>query len=512
MKRKLLIRCMMAAAALLTASCTSDDLVLEGGSLNGVNDEEVEVTFSVSAESVQASTRADGGETIDGIGGPGRWQNYIGKGKEIDLLIYAVYEEVKDADGNVKYNLLEQYGQGYMKYAEGTTTPITEFPANLGKIEDHKGQTIYNVGDVFKKDAKGSVELTLRMMRNRTYHIAFWAQNSQTDAYDTHDLQEVKVNYKTVNEADEEVDPKNNDELRDAFCKVEILSITENSGSRSVVLTRPFAQINVGTTGADYKRVIEKGRTVTHSKIELKGVAQYFNVVEDNVIVDEDHHPLTTVTFDFNKIPAYIKLESIPTPAPEKTYEDGYVKDDKLQKGEEFLKINLDHNNADLKPYKTTYPTIEINNNTRTFLTETFKYLSMCYILVPSDKTVIPDYTKKDGNTTTDPYTSSTLKSVTLEIAETQTNGEANKANSRQSIKGLQNVPVHRNWRTNILCGLHDKNPGDLGQDDDPTSIWGATAISVTIDSYFNGEYNTTDEGDTWNQDTYGDNPPSSEE
>ena len=94
MKRKLLFGCMTALAAMLVISCSSD-LAIEGGSSYEANGEEVEVTFSVSAESAQATTRSDdnGGETTDGtnpdnaVGGPGRWQNYIGKGQEVDILI-----------------------------------------------------------------------------------------------------------------------------------------------------------------------------------------------------------------------------------------------------------------------------------------------------------------------------------------------------------------------------------------------------------------------------------------
>ena len=84
----------------------------------------------------------------------------------------------------------------------------------------------------------------------------------------------------------------------------------------------------------------------------------------------------------------------------------------------------------------------------------------------------------------------------------------------------LTNVPVHRNWRTNILGGLAwIKDPTDPDPDpedpdeptppdgpDDPTSVFKFTNILVSEDPLFFGDYNTEDRG---NNNTWFQNPDS---
>ena len=504
MKRKLL-RCMTAVATMLLATSCTSELALEGVPQSGVVGEEVEVTFSVSAQSVNGAMRAgtEGEGTSAPDGGPGRWQNRIGKGKSVDMLIYAVYEGIEDENGRVtKYTLLDQYGLGSLNFEDGQ-----EYPALKLKNNQNKGQTIYYVGDTLANG--GAKEITLRLMRNKTYHIAFWAQSSQTKAFDTNNLENVEVKYENA---------LNNDELRDAFCKVETFSVTPSQATRTVRLTRPFAQINMGTTGADYKTVVEKEskkKTFTRSTVTLKGVARYFDVVSDkvkygekNVDGKEDYEQ--EVTFTLNKIPAYYYID-VPAQAPEKNYKkedtnNGYVSNEDLNEGEEFLIVNLndgENEAAKIDPYKITYPTISIDENKKTtFLTETFKYLSMCYVLVPAHKINSgEDDTQKE-------YTSSVLENVKISLAEDE--GEV------FEIIDINQVPVHRNWRTNILCGLYDgpKDPEDPNEPDDPTSIWNVATVNVSLNPFFEGEYNTEDKGDSWTQDNYnkGNKEPGSED
>ena len=443
MKKKFLW-CMTVLTALLSASCSSE-LAFEGTSpYDGVTGEEVDVTFSISAEGTQMQTRA---------GGPGQYQNKVGKGQEIDMLIYAVYEQ---DDKTGEYTLLKQYGKGidtenHDDFADGAEAiEAKEIQASEGVSYD--GQTILNVGETFKSE-DGVETITLRLMRNKQYHIAFWAQSSKTAAFQTNDLKNVKVIYENA---------KNNDELRDAFCKVESFSVSPSNVARTVILTRPMAQINVGTTGADYKHLLKaklvyQNKPITQSKITLKGVAQCINVVTDEIVVDNAENKLTTVNFTHDIIPAfmYTQYANDPTTFPDTKEDDSFyykLTDPK----EELLKVDLDGDGKVLS-YKINYPTY----NGRTFLTETFKYLSMCYVLVPASHTP-----EGETNVDNDPYKSSVLDEVTITFAETDENGQATK---EYETKNLKNVPVHRNWRTNILGGLaniKDSDPEDPDPDD----------------------------------------------
>lgn len=527
MKKKLLW-CMTALTALLSASCSSE-LALEGGNPNNVaTGEEVDVTFSISAESAQMQTR---------VGDPGQYQTKVGRGTEIDMLIYAVYEEGKDEDKNDVYTLLKQYGSTEIPTELENSNAINmkyKRTKEDGTEEEYtpnrEGQTILYVGDVFKEE-NGVKEIKLRLMRGKTYHIAFWAQSSKTEAFKTNDLENVEVIYENA---------KNNDELRDAFCKVERFSVSPSTAPRTVILTRPMAQINVGTTGADYKHLLANNvypnKPYTKSKIILGGVAKTINVVSDEIGPGTE-----TAKFGWSPLAAYIKNDGrIPDIIAPLIYlgENAAPYYDYSQliqcENEEFLIVDLDYDGKIImvdidydghiiendieQGYKTEYPTIKVTrdengNITETkFLTETFKYLSMCYALVPASHTA----ESGDAGSTTadndedpygdgdesdddyefkDPYKSSVLNKVEVFFAEEDVTDEDN----IPATIALDFVPVHRNWRTNILGGLYDPtdpnnpdDPDDPNDPNDPTSVFNFTKIRMVLDNFFHGEYNGT--------------------
>lgn len=478
MKRKLL-RCMTALATMFVASCSSE-LVLEGAPNNGVDGEEVEVTFSISPESAHATMRAP----EDGSG-PGKKQK-VGKGQEVDMLIYAVYEKENG------YTLLTQYGLGPVKpeiqedeTVAFTSTNVFESSEAFKTSKIHTGQTIIDVSETIQKGK--AQRISLRLMRNKEYYIAFWAQSRKTRAFNTDDLENVQVIYN---------DAKNNDELRDAFCKVESFSVSPSSqsDSRTVILTRPMAQINVGTTGADYKTVIEdKERVFTESKISFAGAAQFLNVVTNEVLTRDENgnSTLTNVEYSYNKIPAYINMEDLPT---------GDNRFDGKNDNEELLWVDL-NNDGDFEDYTIEYPTLGKNPaDADYFKTEIFKYLSMCYVLVPATETKIPNYDSEDENTTSsqESYNSSLLKNVKVSIFGANDDGSVKE---EKECVNLDNVPVHRNWRTNILCGLYDHNipnEDDPNDPDDPTSIYKTPYVLLNLNPNFDGEHNGT--GDAENR------------
>lgn len=496
--KQLLFGCMTLLASLLVWSCTNDSgrEVVTGGGEAG---EEVEITFSVSSENAALLSRA----AEEGKNGPGQWQNSIGRGQNIDMLIYAVYEE----NGAGVPTLLTQYGEGLKGTkvddddADGTeafdgTEPALE---NRAVKDGSDGYTIVNLGDKFKDG--GSYQITLRLMRNKEYRLVFWAQSSKTAAFNTDKFENVTVNYAGA---------RNNDELRDAFCKVERFSVSPTSSTnRTVVLTRPMAQINVGTTGADYRNIIVNGNIynnmrMVYSKIALKGVSNTINVVEDTIGEASDEE----VTFGYGVIAAFYNIGKENIPTRDEDLYSGKVK------GEELLVINMNYD-QEIKPYKTNYPTVDAKGR---YLTEEFKYLSMCYALVPAAKLASDDQQDAYGN--------STLAEVNVYFAGADKNGDVDESSERNDIR-LTNVPVHRNWRTNILGGLnwmedptdpdpkydpedpsYPKDPDDPdypGPDpkdptnptptppkkpSDPSSVFSLKTYAVYMDNAFNGEFN----------------------
>ena len=122
-----------------------------------------------------------------------------------------------------------------------------------------------------------------RLTRYHNFKLVFWAQNSSCSAYNTDDMSAITVNYTTVN---------CNDESRDAFYKMEEVSVADADVNRLVVLTRPFAQINF--LASDAAGVVNVNQY--KSKVTVTGVPTTLNTLDGSVA------GLTDVTFDYATI------------------------------------------------------------------------------------------------------------------------------------------------------------------------------------------------------------------
>lgn len=389
----------------------------------------------------------------------------IGRGELIDMLIYAVY----DKEGKLLSNFAKE--------------EVSKLETSSGIINAGEGQNILSWdGEV--------IYIEFNNIALGEYKLVAWAQNSGCKAYNTSDLSNVTVSYENA---------LNNDETRDAFCGELQFTVSPVSASEQenlLILRRPFAQINVGTTGADYANniLVPGGALYTHSSITVTGVSNIINVV-DNVIgnpIDEE------VTFGYNKLAAFYNME-----IPEQS--DDLIKSD----DEIFLQIHLndsplnDKDGDNFADYLINYPTVLYNsdrNAITSYLTETFKYMSMCYVLVPS---------VNEGSTT--------LDKLKVSFAD---NEEAN--GIKTSFK-LNTIPVGRNIRTNIIGGLYapevdsdspgwPENPTDPTPDDpnypnepeepeepvdDPTTIFSSINCEVTIITSYFGNTNLDNSGNT---------------
>lgn len=81
--------------------------------------------------------------------------------------------------------------------------------------------------------------VTLNLVQNQTYKILFWAQDADADVYNTDNLTAVTYENQT--------NVLSNQENYEAFYKSIILSTDEPLKGQTIVLTRPFAQLNIGT-------------------------------------------------------------------------------------------------------------------------------------------------------------------------------------------------------------------------------------------------------------------------
>ena len=219
---------MALATTLFMASCSNDDLTQVTGS------DEAKVSFSISLES-EAGTKS----------------RAISDGKSVDKLYYAVFDE----DGklwNVK-----------------TTSPV-EVESAYG-ITGLKRAAIAQDGIIQSEGKKQDIIMLLA--KGQTYKIVFWAQNDfATDAnpytfsYTEGQNFDINIDYTKMK--------TNNDDM-DAFFAIVDYTVSNNANAddtETVILKRPFAQLNVGVTTADWDAAVASGFTTTKSKVVFKNV------------------------------------------------------------------------------------------------------------------------------------------------------------------------------------------------------------------------------------------------
>ena len=444
--KKHLLTMLSASAALFAASCTKDIVVTPDVESSG---EEVNISFTIATEPT-ASTRAGGFVNYPSEGN----LPVISDGSKAHLLVYAVY----DKDGN----LLEQYGNGLEDDEAGTLR-------GLGYTEENNvgaGQTVRYVKEF-------PTTVSLRLVRGKEYKVAFWAQDENCKAYVTTDLHRLEVKYG-------EGLAVNNDESRDAFCKTETLTAVEN-GNRTVILRRPLAQINVGVAGYDYEAASKGDCRVVESKIHLNRVARFLDVITNNVDITPEN--LQTIEFDFATIPAYINMNG-QIPEEKYDYEDSAVSDGgayyngagayhkwselgNLKHYADEVMLRVDRNNdgviAEYKNEDDENASLKENgwNGGHSPYTEEYKYLSMCYVLVPDRAEGLSTY-------------STTLDNVDIYLKYRSDSSNIKEIN-------LTQVPVQRNWRTNIIGELLTAN----------------IDFEVDLDPMYAGDYNY--ENGSWN-------------
>lgn len=169
-----------------------------------------------------------------------------------------------------------------------------------GKTVNHLVAAVYSGGteiSSLRKDLKDAIKedltcnVTFRLIEGQTYDFVFWADNDATKHYDLTDLKSIKVNYTGV---------KANDETRDAFTAVRKGLVVRNGDMKeNIVLTRPFAQLNIASTDEDHE-VAEAagfGCDFLSSKVIIKKIHNTYDAYNETPSGSED------VVFDLAKVP-----------------------------------------------------------------------------------------------------------------------------------------------------------------------------------------------------------------
>jgi hypothetical protein len=141
-------------------------------------------------------------------------------------------------------------------------------------VFNESGSEVIVKKEVFEvSDLSKGVWLNLTLPKGNTYKAVFWAQNSECDAYSVSDDMKVTVDY----------DGLNNDETRDAFYGVTKTFRVDNYSTMSVVLKRPFAQVNVGADEKDAALVENIDMSIAQSSAVIKGVANKIDLFDGSI-------------------------------------------------------------------------------------------------------------------------------------------------------------------------------------------------------------------------------------
>lgn len=219
-----------------------------------------------------------------------------------------------------------------------------------------------------------TAELTLKLVRNFTYTIVFWAQ--APGAPYTFDPEEGVVTVDYSGDA--------NDEKRDAFCKVHTFSVPDRATfEETVYLKRPFAQINFGAADLDY--VTELGLDMK-STVVIDGLADTYDILNGVVYGNAStQFALTTVPAQCNpaetlvvegKEYGYVSMNYVLAPSGE---------------GSELATVNatFEYNGADVQ---VNVPNVPYRMNHRTNIIGSFFTDQVKFTIVVDEVFLQPDY------------------------------------------------------------------------------------------------------------------------
>lgn len=188
------------------------------------------------------------------------------------------------AEGGVTYTItLPETVQtrGASGYAEYDLYFEVYKTADLTELKD--ADVLFDNFDAPIEMTSNTTEVPFDLLNDQDYTILFWANKKDADWFVLDDLRKVGIKSSASN---------NND--RDAFCAMDQLENVNGALTKTVTLTRPFAQLNIATlvsTTAGYTL------TPLKSYVKVSDVPVTYNVATGDVSEDKE------VEFTVNKVP-----------------------------------------------------------------------------------------------------------------------------------------------------------------------------------------------------------------
>ena len=133
----------------------------------------------------------------------------------------------------------------------------------------------------------GRATIQVKLIKGQNYRFVFWAQKANNGYYNTDNLSNITVNYSKA---------LANDSSLDAFFAKEEVTNVQNPISKTIILKRPFAQVNYVT-----KEELSEGLYIKESQITVKNALTSFNPLRNKLSGAKDAQQ--DVTFQFNAVP-----------------------------------------------------------------------------------------------------------------------------------------------------------------------------------------------------------------
>jgi hypothetical protein len=297
---------MMAALTAAFSACSSDDIALD--------DEEAgeEALFTIICQAPEMATSSEGSRAYS-------------DGKTADNLYYALYRGSSvDAKGDTVFTLVH-------------TNVETEDYAYTAPSGAAATRTVMKDSSIkFDKQDRPQATLPLRLVLGQRYMLVAFGAASKAPYILDADNKTIKVDYTNA---------VCNDERRDGFYKTFRFVASKKNGSSAmtITLTRPFAQVNVGTILGDWSKAVQHQGTPAQTYFKVERVYGRLDVVTGEV--DEQ----TNAEFAYGDIPP--ETETFP--------------------------YSYTHEPSTVGPDGTH---IEVDLNQK--VTDTYRYLAMNYVLV----------------------------------------------------------------------------------------------------------------------------------
>ena len=166
-------------------------------------------------------------------------------------------------------------------YSDGQTATVLQYA-----VYDANGNYLSAFTKYDDSIQGGSASVPLSLTTGNTYSVVFWAEAAGAPYNVDFENKTMTVDYNNA---------ISNDENRDAFYAVETFKVA-GSGSKTIELRRPFAQLNIGT--ADYQLSANAAYAPTQSKVVVDAY-DTMNLLSGKVI-----GTAATRTFAYNAIPS----------------------------------------------------------------------------------------------------------------------------------------------------------------------------------------------------------------